>query len=232
MGRKIVELEKKLTALDRIYKIYDEFSAELDVACEKTCTHCCTTNVTLTTLEGYKIVDHLTAAGKLGIIDRLTDLPHLKCYQPRVSINRLAELVAADAKVPPENPAETWGPCPLLKDELCAIYDQRPFGCRCFVSRQNCAATGFADIDDFTASVNTVFLQIIEHVDREGCSGNLIDLLPVMSSDNSQRAYAKDELKCEDSGLIVNWQLKNLMIPPEHRTQIEPILEQLRQLKI
>jgi hypothetical protein len=25
---------------------------------------------------------------------------------------------------------------------------------------------------------------------------------------------------------------KNLMIPPEHRTQIEPILEQLRQLKI
>ncbi len=227
-----MELEKKIEALDRIYEIYDRFSAGLDVACEKTCAHCCTTNVTLTTLEGYQIVGHLAATGKLDTIGPLADLSALKRYHPQVSTNRLAELVAADAKVPPEAHAATADSCPLLQDALCAIYDRRPFGCRCFVSRRNCAETGFADIDDFTASVNTVFLQIIEHVDREGCSGNLIDVLQVLAPEDRRKAYENNSLKCEANGLIENWPLKVLMIPPEHRADIEPILEQLRQIKI
>ena len=43
-------LEKKLGALNRVYKIYDDFSAALDLACKPKCAHCCTTNVTMTTL--------------------------------------------------------------------------------------------------------------------------------------------------------------------------------------
>ena len=219
-------------ALDRIYEIYDEFSDGLDVACEKACTHCCTTNVMLTTLEGYQIVGHLTAAGKPAVIEQLADLSALKRYQPQVSTNRLAELVAADAKVPPEDPAEPLAPCPLLKDKLCTIYDLRPFGCRCFFSRHNCAETGFADIDDFTASVNTVFLQVIEHLDQAGCSGNLIDVLQVLASENHRQDYENGALKCETHQLIENWPLKVLMIPPEHRKRMEPLIEQLRQIKI
>jgi len=45
-----MELEKRLSALDRIYRIYDEFAARLDLACQKKCAHCCTPHVTLTTL--------------------------------------------------------------------------------------------------------------------------------------------------------------------------------------
>jgi hypothetical protein len=37
---------------------------------------------------------------------------------------------------------------------------------------------------------------------------------------------------CEANGLIVNWELKVLMIPPEHREKIEPILQQLRQFHL
>jgi hypothetical protein len=80
--------------------------------------------------------------------------------------------------------------------------------------------------------VNTVFLQTIEHLDADGCSGNLIDVLQVMASEDNRRAYEKDRLKCETNGLIVNWSLKVLMIPPEHRTKMEPILQELRQIKI
>jgi len=225
-------LTTKLTALDRIFDVYDRFFNPLDMACKKYCAHCCTSNVTLTALEGYKIVDHLIATGRLGIIDRLKHIAAATRYQPQISTNRLAELYAAEAKVPEEKmPAESKQ-CSLLAKNLCSIYDQRPFGCRCFVSRKNCAERGYADIDEFTASVNTLFLQTIEHLDADGCSGNLIDVLQVMASEDNRRDYAKDRLKCETNGLIVNWSLKVLMIPPEHRTKMEPILQELRQIKI
>jgi len=221
--------EKKIAALDQIYAAYDRFCANLEVACKKHCAHCCTANVTLTTLEGYKIVDHLVAAGKLDIIDGLKHLAATTRYRPQISTNRLAELYAAEAKVPEEEMATEWKECSLLAKDLCTIYDLRPFGCRCFVSRQNCAEKGYADIDEFTASVNTVFLQTIEHLDADGC---LIDILQVMASGDNRRAYAEDRLKCETKGLIVNWQLKVLMIPPEHRTEMEPILQELRNIKL
>jgi hypothetical protein len=226
-----VAIAKKLEALNRVYKIYDAFHATLSLACREKCAHCCTTNVTMTTLEGYKIIDDLVTAGRRGVIDRLMQIGQKTGFQPLLTTNRMAELCAADAKVPQEGTTDQWQDCSLLNDSLCTIYDLRPFGCRCFVSRQNCGETGYANIDDFTASVNTVFLQVIEHLDAEGCSGNLIDVLQFMASDDRRQAYANGDLKCEDNGLIVNWELKVLMIPPEHRDRIEPILQQLREIK-
>jgi Fe-S-cluster containining protein len=222
----------KLNALDRIYDVYDKFCDSLDLACKKHCAHCCTSNVTLTTLEGYKIVNRLMAAGKLHMIDQLLQADVPNRYQPQISTNRLAELYAADAKVPEDKIGDQWEGCSLLDKDACIIYDLRPFGCRCLTSRQNCGETGFADIDEFTTSVNTVFLQTIEHLDADGCSGNLIDVLRVMASGVSRKAYAEERLKCEASGLIVNWSLSVLMIPPEYRARMEPILQELRQIKI
>ena len=232
MTNKDLKLTKKLKALDRIYAAYDKFSASLDVACKKYCAHCCTSNVTLTTLEGYKIVDQLMAAGRLDLIDGLAIGAATTRYQPQISTNRLAELYAAEAKVPEEEIADQWEDCSLLEKNACAIYDLRPFGCRCFISRINCAETGFADIDEFTASVNTVFLQTIEHLDADGCSGNLIDVLQLMAIGDNRQAYEKERLQCEANGLIVNWSLKVLMIPPEHRAKMEPILQDLRNIKV
>jgi Fe-S-cluster containining protein len=227
-----VALEKKLEALNRVYKIYDEYSATLNPACQAKCAHCCTTNVTMTTLEGYKIIDDLITTGKQELIDSLKGIEERPRFQPQLTTNRMAELCAADAKVPQEDITGEWQDCSLLDDSLCTIYDLRPFGCRCFVSRKNCGEAGYADIDEFTASVNTVFLQVIEHLDAEGCSGNLIDVMQFMASDDQRRTYEQGEVNCEKSGLIVNWELKVLMIPPEHREKIEPILQQLRDIKL
>jgi len=226
-----VAFANKLEALDRVYKVYEAFHNSLGLACKETCAHCCTTNVTMTTLEGYKIVVDLMAAGRQESLDKLMEIGEKARFQPLLTTNRMAELCAADAKVPQEETTGEWQDCALLNDSLCSIYDLRPFGCRCFVSRQNCGETGYADIDDFTASVNTVFLQVIEHIDAQGCSGNLIDVLQFMASDDRRQAYESGELSCEDNGLIVNWELKVLMIPPEHREKIEPILQQLRGIR-
>ena len=214
-------LAKKLEALSRVYKIYDGFNASLDLACRAKCAHCCTSKVTMTTLEAYKIIDALAATGRQDIIDSLKSIEGLPRFKPLLTTNRMAELCAADAKIPTEDTTDKWQDCSLLDDNLCTIYDLRPFGCRCFVSRQNCGELGHADIDDFTASVNTVFLQVIEHLDAEGCSGNLLDVLRVMASDDNRRAYKNSKLNCETNGLIVNWELKVLMIPPEHRQKID-----------
>ena len=111
-------LTTKLTALDRIFDVYDRYYATLDVTCKKYCAHCCTSNVTLTTLEGYKIVDHLIATGRLGIIDSFKHIAAATRYQPQISTNRLAELYAAEAKVPEEEMANEWKECSLLAEDL------------------------------------------------------------------------------------------------------------------
>jgi hypothetical protein len=78
----------------------------------------------------------------------------------------------------------------------------------------------------------SVFLQTIEHVDVNGCTGNLMDVLDVMSSEDNQWAYKNNALNCQNAGLISNHPLKVLMIPPEHRLRMEPILQALRQIKL
>ncbi len=224
-----MNLKKRLSALDHIYNIYDEFTEGLDLACRKTCAHCCTTHVTLTTLESYKISNQLTLALKTDLLNLIQTRRDTYRFRPEMTTNQLADWCAKGFNLPAESEAVPDEACPLLTDRLCSIYALRPFGCRCLVSRLNCGETGYAEIDDFVLSVNTVFLQIIEHLDVRGCSGNLADVLEALLTENNRAAYEKGTLDCKNTGLISNHPLTTLMIPPEHRIQIQPILEKLRQ---
>ena len=49
-----MEIDRKLKALNRIYAVYDEFIRTRETACKMHCHQCCTTHVTLTTLEAFK----------------------------------------------------------------------------------------------------------------------------------------------------------------------------------
>ncbi len=227
-----MNLEKRLSALDSIYNIYDEFSAGLDLACRKTCANCCTTHVTLTTLEGYKISNHLSLASRADLLNLIQTGRDAHRFRPEMTTNQLADWCARGIDPPVESEAAPGKACPLLTDRLCSIYDLRPLGCRCLVSRFNCDEKGYAEIDDFVLCMNTVFLQTIEHLDVRGCSGNLTDVLEVLLSEDHRAAYAKGTLDCKNAGLISNHPLTALMIPPEHRTQIQPILHKLRQIKV
>jgi hypothetical protein len=227
-----MDLENRLTALGRIYDIYNEFAATLHLACKKTCAHCCTNNVTLTTLEGYHIFSSLPAASKANLITIVQKKSDPNRFRPDLTTNQLAELCAGGFEPPDETDATADEVCFLLADSLCSIYELRPFGCRCLVSLKNCGETGYAQIDEFVLSVNTVFLQTLEHVDAGGCTGNLVDVLKVISSVDNWAAYENGTLNCETSGLISNHPLTALMIPPEHRTRMEPILQKLRLINL
>jgi Fe-S-cluster containining protein len=225
-------LAKKLEALKLIYTAYDDFVKSLDIACKKYCAHCCTANVTLTTLEGYRIVDGLIAGEQAEVLETIQTASGGKRFQSQMTFNQLAVLCAEGIEPPEEESTAAWEQCRFLTENQCLFYELRPFGCRCLVSRKNCGRAGFAEIDDFVLSVNTVFMQTIEHVDRQGCTGNLMDILKLMVPEENRRAYAENGLHCSVAGFIANHPLKVLMIPPEHRMQMEPILARLRSIRL
>ena len=226
-----MELSKKLAALEKIYGIYDTFAASLDLACRKYCTHCCTTSVTLTTVEAYKIIMDLESNTKVDWIEKIQQAAAQTHFKPKITTNQLANLCAQGLE-PPEEESSEWNPCPFLTEDLCTIYAVRPFGCHCLLSRHDCGAEGYADMDDYALSVNTVFLQSIEHMDDNGCTGNLLDVLEVIVSEENRQAYENKTLRCPAVGLIANQPLNILMIPPEHRTKMEPILRSLQAIHI
>ena len=226
-----MDLNNKLAALDQIYQIYDNFVCGLDLACRKHCAHCCTTGVTLTTIEGYKTFKKMESEGDAHWTEKNEQASKKPHFQLKITANQLANMCAEGIE-PPVEENTGWDTCPFLTGDLCPLYTARPFGCRCLVSRHDCGKEGYAEIDDFVLSANTLFLQTIEHMDAGGCTGNLLDILGVMALKGNRQAYAEGKLKCLSAGLIANQPLKVLMIPPEHRSRMEPILKSLRNIRI
>ena len=159
-----MDLAGKLKALDEIYKLYDQFTASLDLACKKYCSHCCTTSVTLTTMEGYQIARALGSSAMADWDKKIRDAAEQTHFKPKITTNRLANL-CADGLEPPQEEFSESKPCPFLTEKLCPIYALRPFGCRCLVSRHDCGKKGYAEMDDFVLSLNTLFLQIMKAID-------------------------------------------------------------------
>ena len=213
----------KLALLDRIYRLYDDVIAVYDLACRKFCSDCCTRNVVLTTLEAYKIVDHLISNDQLNLLKKLKKESSQPRFQPQTTTNSIARLCMEGRALPDEHIDPGWGACPLLQRKQCLLYSVRPFGCRCLVSRKKCSQTGCAQLDDFLLSVNTVFQQYIEHIDMKGRSGNLTDVLLWMEPEKNRQVYERDDLP--ESELVCNQPIQFLFVPPEHRDRMKPILD-------
>lgn len=227
-----MDLTAKLTVLERMSAIYDQFIDGADLACAKFCAHCCTANVTMTTLEGYRIIDHLEPTGRTQWLQAIAAQAHPDRFAPQISINRLADICARGEDPPDGQPNAETGPCPVLTDDACPFYAVRPFGCRCMVSSRNCGQTGFADMDPFILTVNDVFLQYIEHIDAQGYTGNFVDVMRFLASADNRRRYAAGQLGPPPDGLVANQPVFVLMIPPEHRQRIQPLLTQMRRIRV
>ncbi len=224
-----MDLNSKLMALGKIYKIYDDFSAGLNIACKKRCCLCCTGNVTMTTLEGFKVVEGISGKGEEALFAGIKASGKEAGFRPRVTINEMAQICSEERDLPEEENL-SGGECPLLIDKECSVYEHRPFACRCFVSTVNCAESGSAVVDDFVITVNNIFMQVIEHADAGRFSGNLSDVLQFLESAENRENLSSGKIRNPPPGLIKNHPLKILMIPPEHREKAEPILDALKKL--
>jgi Fe-S-cluster containining protein len=207
---------RRLKLLVEIYRIHDEFMSGFDTVCRKSCARCCTRNVTATTLEARLILNHLKTATKPGGLASVREAACGPRFQPRTTINQLAGMCAKGLDIPEESAETATEPCPFLRADVCRIYAVRPFGCRAMVSQSDCGETGEAHMPDFVLTVNNAFLQYIEALDEAGVQGNLIDVLLYSASP-------------ETGGhkIIRNHPLPVLMVPPEHRHRIRPLLDAL-----
>jgi hypothetical protein len=227
-----MKLGIKLAILDQLYHIYDTFSQTLKLACQKYCDTCCTINVTLTTLEGYKLVMHLNKSDKNDLFKKIERASTQKRYRPQFTTNQMAQWCQEGKEIPLEDPHRHHEPCPLLANKECPVYQLRPFGCRCFCSTRICSTENMAKVDPFVITVNDVFLQYIEHIDADGYSGGLIDVITLFKSPANQKAYQHNRWDPSSTGLIQNHPMSVLMIPPEHRQRIQPILNAIQRIKV
>lgn len=212
------DISSKLGILKQIFDVYDEFCSGLTLACKRYCSHCCTCNVTLTSLEAFNIVQYLTLTSQMDLLEKLERQICKPRFQPKSTTNAFAAYCIEGKEPPDEECDQAWGVCPFLTNNECLIYEVRPLGCRCFMSKINCSESGEAEIDDFVLTVNTVFLQYIEHLDTPGLFGNFSDMI------------LNAALNKEKTGMIANMPIRALMIPPEHRGKIQAIIKELRRL--
>ncbi|MBT4363156.1 MAG: hypothetical protein HN931_02215 [Desulfobacterales bacterium] len=219
----------KLKILDRIYDLYNNYTATVNIVCKKQCADCCTDNVTMTTIEGYKILKFLESENLYDYFEIISTNSGKNRYRPKITTNRLAELCMQGKEVPQDEIGEIWGTCPLLKDNECLIYPVRPFGCRCFVSETICSEEGQAQVDPFTLSVNNVFLQYIEHIDQRGFTGNFADIMLFLESGQNLKSYINGFSQPTEE-IVPNYPLKVLPVPPEDQSRIQPMVKALHKI--
>jgi Fe-S-cluster containining protein len=225
-----MDMTSKIGLLDQIYRLFDDFIRGQKIACKRQCATCCTGNMTLTTLEGYKMLSLLDARAKSSLMKGIYDAVEQMRFKPRITTNQMARRCMAGQDIPEEIVDPSWGPCPLLMEKECPVYEVRPFGCRCMVSKKVCAETGYAHIGDLTLTVANLFNQFIEHLDQDGMTGNLIDVLLYLDHDKNLAAIPSEKRHMLAKGLIPNRPIPVLMIPPEHREQMGPLLASLKKV--
>ncbi len=223
-----MDLDQKIDVLEQIYRIHAEALGQFGVACQKGCSVCCTTHLTLTTLEGMYLRTVLPDDDRHDLIAAACRRPRLI---PQITTNQMASHCAAGMDLPEETYPATLTPCPLLRDQVCSVYEYRPLGCRAMVSRQRCDADGQAEMDPFALTLNHVIMQYVEHVDQPGRFGNICDMMQALGQDSLRQAYLQGRLD-PATRLLANHPLTVLMAPPEHRKRLMPIMEKLNQIRI
>lgn len=173
------EIDHKKELLHAVYDVYARWIERFPLACRMGCNACCTQSVSMTSLEGEIILDFVKGAGReKRLLAKLSGVPPGK-NRERITTNQFAGACLNHQEVD----RETMGgwdftPCVFLEANICSIYEARPFGCRSFGSFVQCTADSAAQMAPIHLAVNTVFTQIIEHVNSDGgyCSA-MTDIL-------------------------------------------------------
>ena len=166
-----------LSALSAIYDFYGQFVANLPLACGPGCATCCSVNVTVTELEIEFLRQH-PLSGDRRVLEQVENVRNRPHFIPEFTTNQLAEFCLTRREPPAETGTHAPGACPLLNSEgLCMVYTHRPFSCRAMLSRTRCRTKLAAEIAPFIYTVNLTIYQLIEHLDRQGRSGNMLDML-------------------------------------------------------
>jgi Fe-S-cluster containining protein len=186
----------------------------------------------MTTIEGYRIVNYLESINRADLLKKVKVDQEKSKYVPSITTNQMAQTGYEGKEIPEEDVPESVESCPILENDECPIYEVRPFGCRCMVSKHICKDKGYAQTDPFVVTVNNVFFQFLEHIDENGYFGNFSDVLMLIETKKGLLDKEKEMADFKEYGLLLNYPLSALLIPPEYREKIKSILESLQNIKV
>ena len=98
------------------------------------------------------------------------------------------------------------------------------------LSREPCGRQGEASLDEWQLTLNHLFLQVLEHLDCPGWTGNLSDVLLYWHHREARDAQERQAQPPSPARRPANQPARVLMIPPEHRRAAGPVLEKLQRI--
>ena len=215
-------------ALKAIYDFYDKFLKGTPLACKKGCATCCTTNVSVTSLEVEYILDSGLLTQRLG--EKVREAALQDHFVPSTTINTSAAMCLSENQMPEETSPITFDPCPLLThDGLCSIYQARPFSCRAMNSETLCTEGGEAFMAPFLVTVNLAMYQILEHIDSKGWYGNLLDMVTLVSENREGLQQVADTM---EGRIKTNRPLPCFIIPPDETMRFKSFMRRLSKVEI
>jgi Fe-S-cluster containining protein len=165
----------KETTYLTIIEQFDQWAAQYMRVCSKGCSCCCTENVTITALEGERILRFCMSNGLTQWLAE-TLLQPAQVSRPRMTTNEFAHACLSGRETVPDSGGGLTV-CPFLAEDACRIYPVRPFSCRCFISASRCSATQPALLDESYLTASTAMLQLIEHLGQKEYWGIMTDVL-------------------------------------------------------
>ncbi len=221
--------------LNKIETLYGLYERTLDkilnldgagAACRQGCAGCCTCNVTVTSLEVAFLFSRLCSREKDKVAQKVKDNFPEKRYVPALTTNGFVQICMSGREAPEEENDPLWGQCPLLENNLCTVYESRPFGCRAMMSGVACERAGYARMPPRVLTLNNIFLQYIEQMDQSGIFGNLSDMILLFSD----VGYTRPDPARPGRHFIRNRKIPVLMIPPEDRNAMAPVIREITAL--
>ena len=219
----------KQQILFTIYDIFEQWNKDLEQACRRGCSTCCTQNVTITAVEGEAILRYILSQNmSLWLAEKLASSQ--SHHPPQMTTNDFAS-ACLDGRDQPPDDLHNLAACPFLEENLCKIYPARPFSCRLFISQETCSASHPALVSDAYLEATTAVTQLVEHLGQKEYWGNMLDVLPALL-DISEFKEIADHL---DSTQIILARMRTLTAKPlpgfllssEHIQEVSPLLENI-----
>ena len=210
-------MDRREKLLHKLYEVYSQWVSRYPLTCQKGCSACCTRSVSMTSLEGDEIVGFFRKKDdERKLAGLLAEIPSAATRTP-LTTNQFARLCLEQRQIDDDGQG-TWDfdPCIFLADDVCTIYEVRPFGCRSFGSQRKCVAGSPAEVAPLHMTVNTVFTQIIEHLNSDGGQwGNMADILKVQTGQPGGKQLAQAHA------------LPGLLIEPSEEETVNRLLAKL-----
>ena len=220
-----IDVSNKFKVLAAIYFFYDRFLKGFSMACRPGCHACCTVNIVATSLEAGHLL-RSSFFDNLDLKKLLYSATARPIYRPSLSTNQIADFCLRQEEIPSDRVEHGEGVCPFLDQEgLCSVYENRPFACRAMSSREVCQYGGEADMEPFLVTVNLAIYQIIEHLDKEGVSGNLLDVLSELVNNQSVSPGPGNML-------VSNRALPGFLVSPNEQVRFRAFMRRLTDFQV